>query len=160
MFDNIIPSVKPLSSAEFREEIPKLIEGANKYIHMSSSLYPEFYNDEKVQAAFENRINKVHMKILLTPGGESNLKKVEYLKTAFINGDIEICKINRDIPHIMVVDGNKARIEKKHPRNKPGVENLIYKNSVKVDNTEVDFIEWWEGCENIEIDEDIENNQN
>ncbi|MEE9176024.1 MAG: hypothetical protein V3U19_07605, partial [Thermodesulfobacteriota bacterium] len=74
--------------------------------------------------------------------------------------DIEICKINRDIPHIMVVDGNKARIEKKHPRNKPGVENLIYKNSVKVDNTEVDFIEWWEGCENIEIDEDIENNQN
>jgi len=146
---------------EFEEPISDLLLEGKNFVDMSTSLYPEFYNREKLKNAIKTCARSVwRFRILLdkeTDIGE--LKKEvpwifalrrEYPKK------IEMAKAKEDITHHILIDEKYFRIEGKHKRDLGGelvLRNLIVVNPPRVIAARLirEFNGWWNSAEKIII---------
>lgn len=139
---------------DFSIKISDLIKKAKTSIDMSTSLYPEFYMEDKIKKSIEKSVEKVSTFRLLL-GGDINRKTRESVPWIF---DLEkkssnfiIAKTKDEIKHYVIVDNKHLRIEEKHPPNEPGIKNLI------VYDAPIDVVmlfkkiyeKWWERATDI-----------
>jgi len=116
-------------------ETPKLIAKARRELKIvSGSLYPSFYNDERISRSLEAAVRRgVTVKVVCGP--RADLSKVPALSDLRRQGLVEIRRLNTEPrPHFMVVDGGRhIRLEAPHPEERLGtVRAMVIYNSVEL----------------------------
>lgn len=146
---------------EFEEPISDLLLEGKNFVDMSTSLYPGFYNREKLKNAIKTCARSVlRFRILLdkeTDIGELK-KEVSWifeLKKEYPE-IVEIAKAKEDITHHILIDEKYFRIEGKHKRDlsgEPVLRNLIVENPPRIIAARLiyEFNGWWNSAEKIII---------
>ena len=140
---------------EFIDPVAELFKKAKMFVDMSTTLYPEFYNNEKIKKSIKKSIEKVaEMRILLDKDADVNQLKrdVKWLfdERKKFPGKIKIAKARTNVEHRIIVDGRHIRIEGEH-KNFKKIRNLI------VFDAEVELIlpfmrefeKWWRESEEV-----------
>lgn len=146
---------------EFEEPISDLLLKSKNFVDMSTSLYPEFYNREKLKNAIKTCTQSVwRFRILLDKETDIGELKKEVPWIFALRGEypkkIEIAKAKEDITHHILIDEKYFRIEGKHKRDlsgEPVLRNLIVENPPRVIAARLirEFNGWWNSAEKIII---------
>ncbi len=128
---------------EVKEKVIDLFSRAKKSLWMSTSLYPEFYNDDAVKSALEGKISKLDFRLLLDRDVDVEKRKKEVPWIFRRAKSIRVATAK--LPHWIIVDGKHFRLEKMHPHNKPGDKNIIVYDMDRIvgDILKEEFSEWW-----------------
>ena len=146
---------------EFEEPISDLLLKGKNFVDMSTSLYPEFYNREKLKNAIKTCAqNVLRFRILLDKEVDiGELKKevswIFELKKEYPE-IVEIAKAKEDITHHILIDEKYFRIEGKHKRDLSGehvLRNLIVENPPRIITLQLlhQFNSWWNNSEKVDI---------
>lgn len=144
---------------EFEEPISDLLLKGKNFVDMSTSLYPEFYNREKLKNAIKTCArNVLRFRILLDKEVDiGELKKevswVFALKEEYPK-KIEMAKAKEDIAHYILIDEKYFRIEGEHKHDLGGelvLRNLIVENPPRIIAVQLirEFNGWWNSAEKI-----------
>jgi phosphatidylserine/phosphatidylglycerophosphate/cardiolipin synthase-like enzyme len=140
-----------------KEKILSLMKLANNNVWISSGLTPEFYNDPEVKKAVEEAIERVKtVRILIDGKAEDAKKNVSWLFNLPENLKskvyIKVANPNTELLHWVIVDGKHFRLEKTHPRNTIGNDNLLVYN---MDSSIADVLvsryeSWWLSADKVQ----------
>jgi hypothetical protein len=144
-----IPIKKHCTAEEFEKEIPKFLSKTRRFVYWTTSLYPEFYNKEKVRCAIIDTVDRgIEVKMILDP--IADFKKVEWIKKLYKEGKIKVRMATTPNPHVIIGDGFNLRSEPLHKPDTPGGENIIVYNSVIAKDQEIEFLRLWNDKEKTE----------
>lgn len=146
---------------EFEEPISDLLMKGKKFVDMSTSLYPPFYNHEKVKDAIKTCAQNVSkLRILLDKETDIDELKKEVswifeLKNEYPE-TVKIAQAKEDITHHILIDEKYFRIEGKHIRDPSGeliLRNLIVENPPRIVAMQLlyQFNSWWNNSEKVDI---------
>ena len=148
------------NAEDFKGTVSDLLLKGGNFVDMSTSLYPDFYNDKKLKNAIKACVQKVlRFRILLDEVTDiEELKKevswIFELKNKYPDA-LEIAKATEDIPHHILIDEKYFRIEAKHKHDKTvglKVKNVIITNPPRIIAMQLirQFDSWWEKSEAVQ----------
>lgn len=151
--------VKPLEGGieDFVEPICSLLEAAENFVDMSTSLYPDFYNKDELKDAIKTCVKKViKFRILLDKDADIDALKKEIpwifdLQDKYLD-TLEIAQASGDISHWILVDEISLRLEEKHKyEEKLILRNLYIQNPpLIIAKTYIrQFDIWWDTAERV-----------
>lgn len=146
---------------EFEAPISDLLLKGKNFVDMSTSLYPEFYNREKLKNAIKTCARSVlRFRILLDKETDIGELKKEVPWIFALRGEypkkIEMAKAKEDITHYILIDEKHFRIEGEHKHDLGGelvLRNLIVENPPRIIAARLihEFNGWWNSAEKIII---------
>lgn len=151
---------------EFEEPIRDILMKSKNFVDMSTSLFPEFYNDEKVKHAIETTVQNVsRFRLLLDKRVDINELKKEVswvfeLKNKYPD-KVKIAKATEDIMHHILIDEKYFRIESEHELDKSGkiiLRNLIVEAPPRIIALQLirQFDSWWYSAESVDMESGLD----
>lgn len=140
--------LQEIIEADPEDVIVELFDEARNTVSMSSRLYPDFYNKDRVKQAMEGAAKRVdEFQLLLDANIDLKKRKTQLPWFAKLVEDegIEVRKSKRRIRHWMIIDGEHFRLEKMHPKNALKPSNLIVWDAIDplADMLQEKFRRWW-----------------
>lgn len=127
------------------DRLSTIFSDTEKYLWLSTSLYPDFYNQSEIKESLEKLADKdVEIRVLLDEDVdiEDRRERVNWL---FTLPSAKIRHSEKNIPHWVIADGNNLRLEKSHESGRHGGPNLIVSDADKMlsDVFETRFEKFW-----------------
>lgn len=130
---------------KLKKGIAKILNSAEQYIYLSTTLYPDFYNDDKIRKAMVKASKRVSDEINILIDKGVNIKNIEdKMSWIFKLNNVKIRQANYKVAHWIIIDDKKLRLEKNavSGHNSP---NLIVNDchTILADVFVEDFLRCW-----------------
>lgn len=130
-------------------KIVELYDSARDTVWSSTSLIPDFYKRSIIMKAIigaADRVGDFHLLIDFGVDWEQRKRQIPWLVDLVNRQNVTVRKSLHPVQHWLVVDGRHFRLEKTHPEEKIGKNNLVIWTAIKplADKLRDRWIEWWD----------------